>query len=132
MLIPVWAIFLSALFAFGVGALWYGPFFGRRWMDAVGMGLENGKLEVPVMGVTLAFWVASAFIYSYLLQLSGKPGMVFPFCLAFALWLGFAFPVRLLSVLYAKQSKSLIWIDGGYYLLGYGVLALMHVAFGDF
>lgn len=129
MLIPFWAIFLSGLLSFGVGALWYGPFFGKRWTEAVGLGLEHGKMEVHVLGITLFFWVVAAFVYNYILQLADLGGMIFPFCLAFGIWFGFVFPVRVLSVLYGRLPKSLIWIDGLYYLVGYMVLALMHLAF---
>ena len=30
------AVFLGALTFFVVGALWYGPLFGKAWKDAVG------------------------------------------------------------------------------------------------
>ena len=35
--INYWAVVVAALSGFAVGALWYGPLFGRQWMAASGV-----------------------------------------------------------------------------------------------
>ena len=36
-------IFLGALAGFVLGALWYGPLFGKVWMNLLGISKEDGK-----------------------------------------------------------------------------------------
>ena len=47
-----WAILSSALSAFVIGWVWYGPLFGKTWMKLNGFteeDLKEGKMSMPVM-----------------------------------------------------------------------------------
>lgn len=36
-----WAILLATVASFALGWLWYGPLFGRAWLEALGKGVEE-------------------------------------------------------------------------------------------
>mgnify|MGYP001608100183 FL=1 len=32
-----WAVLISSVFAIVLGAIWYGPLFGKKWLEVTGM-----------------------------------------------------------------------------------------------
>lgn len=51
-----------------VGALWYGPLFGKAWMEEAGMTLEKieGANMAKIYGVATVFSILFAFGFSHL------------------------------------------------------------------
>ncbi|MBC1513079.1 DUF1761 domain-containing protein [Listeria booriae] len=60
---------LAGLVAFAVGALWYTVFFGKMWMNAVGISKETVQKSSPMasMIVTVVVEMAVALLVSFVL-----------------------------------------------------------------
>ncbi|MBC1575497.1 DUF1761 domain-containing protein [Listeria booriae] len=60
---------LAGLVAFAVGALWYTVFFGKMWMNAVGINEETVQKSSPMasMIVTVVVEMAVALLVSFVL-----------------------------------------------------------------
>lgn len=83
-MLPVnyWLAFVVALIPFVVGAIWYGPLFGKTWQGLV--GLSDEKIQSANMLKTMGLAYVFAFIICLMLQmvvihqygLSGMFGML--------------------------------------------------------
>ncbi len=118
-----WAILVAAVSGFALGAIWYGPLFGKAWMRAVGLTEEEIKSSNPAKayGITLVLSILFAYVMAHsfshyeawaeepLTWLLGVQG-------AFWIWLGYVFTVRVSTGLFSMHKWSLIFIDSGYRL----------------
>jgi hypothetical protein len=109
-------ILVSALVAFGISSLWYSPFlFGKEWLalqkidsaelDAAKKGVWKSYLSEIVM--SLITFSVLGFIIS-LIAIRGSTDGAFLGILA---WLGFILPSAISSLLWKKESLTLILID---------------------
>lgn len=118
----LWSIVLSAVAGMVIGAIWYGPLFGKRYMAAVGMDAwpqdkKDAMKRAMFKSYALQF-IASLLMYWVLAEqigyngLTAFSGMVY----AFFIWLGFMLPVEFGKTLWGG-SKSLFWMSIGSELL---------------
>lgn len=125
------AVLLAALAGFVVGGIWYGPLMGKRWMAAVGVTeqeVREGSM-VKTYGFTfllslLASWTLAHVFATY-------PDLAFGVMVmtAFGVALGFVVPALWTNYLFQGAKRPLFWIDGGYWLLFYTAMGLVHAAF---
>lgn len=125
------AVVLAALAGFAVGGIWYGPLMGKRWMAAVGVAeqeVREGSM-VKTYGFTfllslLASWTLAHVFATY-------PALAFEIMVltAFGVALGFVVPALWTNYLFQGAKRPLFWIDGGYWLLFYTAMGLVHAAF---
>lgn len=121
------AVILAAIVQMALGALWYGPLFGKPWLSAVGFTDEHikavkakgmgGSYTLMAVGALVMSWVLATFIGSaeahYGIWSAG-----FGAHIAVLLWLGFVAPVTLGSVLWEGRSWKLWFLNAGYYFVG--------------
>lgn len=108
------AVIIAAVSAFFVGGLWYGPLFGRAWMNAWNFTEEQlANRNMPmVFGVSL---ILSFIAASNLAMFIGAEAE-----LAFGLFAGFAaglgWVATFLGILYLFEQRSLelFMINGSY------------------
>ena len=113
---------LLAMFGFMVvGFLWYGPLFGKRWMELNGFTPETmGEVNMPVMmakGLTNS--LVAAIGISTVLGWSGAVGLLASLKIAFLVWLFFSATTAMLSHIYEKQKLELTVIHFGNQLVAY-------------
>jgi len=113
---------LLAMFGFMVvGFLWYGPLFGKRWMELNGFTPETmGDVNMPVMmakGLTNS--LIAAIGISTVLGWSGAVGLLASLKIAFLVWLFFSATTALLAHIYEKQNLELTIIHFGNQLVAY-------------
>lgn len=119
MLLP---ILLAAVTSFAVGALWYGPVFGKTWMKLMGFTPESMKAMPVTPGKAMAIGFASqlvfAFVLAQMLAYNGldTPGVAMIF--AAFVWLGFYAPVTLGGYLWEGKSFKLVAFNLAYQLVG--------------
>ena len=68
------AIIVSGILAMPIGALWYGPLFGRTWMKEVGYTEEDLKKDFnpgKTYGLAVVGHILMALILAYLFALTG-------------------------------------------------------------
>lgn len=123
------AVVLAALAGFVVGGIWYGPLMGRRWMGAV--GLTEDQIKQGSMGLIyggafafslLASWTLAHTFATYAQDLS----VLVKVLTAFGVALGFIVPAIGTNYLFSQKSKTLFFIDAGYWLLFYIAMGLVH------
>ena len=109
-----------------IGFLWYGPLFGKMWMELVGMtkkDAEKAKKEGCAKQMTLM--VGSSIVMAYVLSMFVPLGTEMNTALmtAFWIWLGFIATVMLAPVAWQKMPWKLYWLNSLHYLVGFLVMA---------
>ena len=94
--INYWAVLVSAIVSMVIGSIWYGPLFGKQFMQAMGMDKwspeEKAKMQKSMIGSYVAQFVGSAvmfFVTAWYIITSIHPGVWGGVANAFGLWLGF-------------------------------------------
>lgn len=120
------AIVVAAIVSFAVGALWYGPVFGRYWMGLMGFTPESMRAMkmTPARAMTLGF--ISQLVFAYVLaQFVGFVGVDVwgAATLAFWIWLGFYATTTLGGYLWEGKSFKLVAFNTAYQFVGLLVTA---------
>jgi hypothetical protein len=118
-----WAVVVSAVAYFALGALWYGVLFGSAWMSALNMSREEiGDGGSPAQyGLTLVLEFFAMLTLAVLLVNSPAGGLwggaAFGALVAGGVW------VTLLAVTFTYESRkpSLFLIDAFYHLIAFVV-----------
>jgi hypothetical protein len=108
------SVIVAAVSSFMVGGLWYGPLFGRAWMDSFGFTEDYlAQRNMPqVFGLSLLLALIAAFNLEMFIGADAD--------LAFGLFAGFAagfgWVAAFLGILYLFEKRSLkaFCINGGY------------------
>lgn len=118
------AVLVAALASFIIGALWYGPLFGKKWMELNGFTKENiqeGALSMPVIMVVnyVATALAALAIAMFIGAEADASFGIFAGIMIAIFWIGTS---RLNDVLYEKKPMGLFWINLGYNLVIYAIM----------
>ena len=109
-----------------LGALWYGPLFGKLWMTLSGMTEEKiAAAKAKGMGKTYALAFLGCLLMAYVLAHSlifasayfKASGLSSGLTAGFWNWLGFIVPVTLGSVLWEDKPWKLWCLNNAYWLL---------------
>ena len=101
-----------------VGALWYGPIFGKRWlvlMETTEEAIAAGFNPLKTYGVSFLFAIASAFGLAVLLD--GFSGPLHGVHAALVAVIAFVIPVTHQSVAFEQRKTGLAALSVGYNLL---------------
>lgn len=127
------AILVAAAAGFLVGGVWYGPLFGKAWMQEHGFSeddLKNANM-LKIYGLTFAFSLLSAVFLGHLLAhfdtMSARSTMMISVGIA----LGFIVPAIGTNYLFSRKSGKLFAIDAGYWLLFYAAMGAVFVLLGS-
>jgi hypothetical protein len=121
------AVIAAALVPFALGALWYGPVFGKAWQAEVGLSDERIKgANMPmIMGLTLVLNVVVAVVFGGLL--GPAPSLGRAIGLALLVGIGFVATTYATTYLFSQKTLALFQIDAGYNVLRFVLIGL---AFG--
>ena len=118
------AVLVAALTAFFIGWLWYGPLFGKKWMELNGFSKENmqhGGLSLPV--IMLINYVATALAaLSLAMFLGAEADAIFGIFAGLMIAVFWIATSRLNDVLYERKPIGLFWINVGYNVVIYVVM----------
>jgi hypothetical protein len=125
------AVIVATLSTFLVGWLWYGPLFGKAWMNAVGLSEEELQQSNMAKIFSLAFIFELIMAFNLAMFLTGSPeaaaqidagmGAFYGFLTGFG-WIFFALAV---NSLYEHKSWKYIFINGGYWSVAFTVMGLI-------
>ena len=122
------ATVVATVLGFALGALWYGPLFGKRWMAAVGMTLEEIQKDFsPVKTYGATFVLGLIASYAFGLYVGPNPGRAFSIVAGAAAGLCWVATSLATNYLFERRSVALIAINGGYHAVRF---ALIGLAFG--
>jgi len=127
------AVVAAAACGFVVGGIWYGPVMGKKWMGAVGLSeedLKNGNMPV-IYGCTFALsliasWTLAHAFATYAVDLSVSTKIL----TALGVAVGFIIPALGTNYLFSQKTKTLFFIDAGYWLLFYTAMGTVHALLG--
>ena len=119
--INYWAVLVAALASFIVGSLWYGPIFGKLWMQLHNYTkeeIEASNIPFPVIMVINYIAAAlAAFALAMFLGAEASVGFgVFAGLMVAVFWIGTS---RLNDVLFERQPLKLYFINVGYNIIIY-------------
>jgi hypothetical protein len=115
-----WAILVSALILWFLGAAWYSPaLFAKPWMAALNIvptgpktGLWKGMLASLIGDLLVSFALLHVVLWS---DASNWAAGAFVGLLC---WLGFFAAIQFPQGIYEGRPTRLFWINGGYWLVG--------------
>lgn len=122
-----------------LGALWYGPLFGKQWCKLNGVD-PNNAVEVarmkqgmmPIMVLQLLFTFLFAYVLFYYLK--GAEADMSYWSNALWIWAGFIVPTLASSVMWTneskKQQKKRFAIQAGFNLVNILMFAAIVMYFG--
>lgn len=125
------AVLVATLSTFVVGALWYGPLFGKAWMAAAEMDDEKIQQGNMKKIFSLAFIFELIMAFNLAMFFHGSPegseminavnGTIYGFLTGFG-WVFFALAV---NSLYEQKSWKYILINGGYWTVTFTLMGFI-------
>lgn len=132
------AVLVAGIVPMIVGALWYGPIFGRRWLAMMEMSAEEiqeGFNPVRTHGVSFVLALVTAFVLAQLVaefapgdvsSMEGSAGsLMVGVHLGLMAMVAFVLPAAHQSVAFEKRKAGLAWLNiayNGVALIGQGVV----------
>jgi len=127
------AILVSGILAMVIGALWYGPVFGKLWMKLADISqrqIEDGKKKGMAKNYVITF--LGTLVMSYVLALfigySGLTSFLGGMQIGFMAWIGFLATTMIGMILWEGKSLKLYLLNVLHYfvvlLLIGGILAV--------
>ena len=122
------AVLAAGIFPMIVGALWYGPLFGKRWlalMETTAEEIQEGFNPLQTYGGSFLLALITAFILAQLfaglgdaarvVSIAGKSGdAVGGVYLALLALIAFILPVGYQSLAFEGRKAGLVWLNLGY------------------
>ena len=119
-----WAVLVAAIANMVLGFVWYGPVFGKIWMQTCGFDkLSKKELSAMKEKGKKSMWIAAAgalvigYVMSHFVDYVGATTVVAGMQLGFWLWLGFIAPITIGMVLWEGKPWKLYFIIAGYWLV---------------
>ena len=123
------AVGVAALAPMVIGAVWYGPLFGKAWVSAHGHTPERleemNKGMGKAYGLSLVCYLVMATVLAYLLAWIGAVNVPSALWMAFLCWLGFAVTIGLTAHLFSDRKPAAYLIDVAFqlvYMLAMGAI----------
>ena len=109
------AIFAAGFIPMIVGALWYGPLFGKRWLKLMGTTQEEIARDFnPVKTHGVSFLLALATAFGLAVLLDGFSGVLHGVHAALVAVIAFVLPVGYQTVAFEKRKAGLFALNLGY------------------
>ena len=127
--INYFAVLVSGVVAMIVGGVWYGPLFGKMWMEGMGWDPNNQALMAEKkkdMVASYAQMFVLALVQALVLaHVLWAYGIAFPEIIGawagiqggFWVWLGFVLPLRYGDKLWDGKKFRFVAVDLAYYLV---------------
>ncbi|WP_421763121.1 DUF1761 domain-containing protein [Ekhidna sp.] len=119
------SVAIAAISTFLIGGIWYGPLFGKAWMNAFGYTEEDlKKRSIPR---TFGYSLILAFIASLILEMFIGPEADVFFGAMAGFFAGIGWVATFLGIIYLfeMQSMKVYFINAGYCVLSLTVMGLI-------
>ena len=116
------AVLVSSLINMVLGFIWYGPLFGKPWMELTGIS-QDKIAESKAKGMNMTYGLSGigalvmAFVLANITGYAQVDTLVEGVQVGFLVWLGFVVTTMLNSVIYDGKPWRLYFINAGYYLV---------------
>lgn len=116
-----WAILVSALIQWFLGAAWYSPaLFAKPWMKLLGITPDPSKRKSMVVGMVSSLIVSLilSFVLLHFILWSQSSSWASGAFIGFISWLGFIAAPSFAQGIYEGRPFKLFAINTGYWLVG--------------
>jgi hypothetical protein len=125
------ATLMATVAGFALGALWYGPLFGKAWMAAVGLNrdqLMEGFNPAKTYGATFVLGFLASWVFG--LYVGPHPGFRFAAVAGAAIGIFWVTTSLATNYLFERRSVRLILINGGYHAFRFTLIGLAFALLG--
>ncbi len=133
MAINYWAILVCAIASMVVGSVWYGPMFGKKWMEICGadkVDMETRKKMQKAAGplylVQFLLTLLQLWVFANILNYWPGASTVW---IAVFMWVGFIMPTIAGSSMWNNDTSKVKWarflIQSGYQLVMFIIFGLI-------
>jgi len=128
--INIWAVLVSALAFWALGALWYSPvLFGKRWQKELKLTdyeLKNANMGL-IFGLSFLLMLFMVWALNFVINSHKAEEVSLMSGLWYGVFTGFFFSMMTTGINYLYQRKSIVlWlIDGIYVVLGLGIAGMI-------
>lgn len=109
-----WAIVVATVVAFLLGWLWYGPLFGKAWLDALGKTEEDIEPSPTPFIISFFTTLLTCIVMAGLIQALGINTWTGGLVLGLAVGIGFITTSNISDGTFCRWSWSLVSIQSGY------------------
>jgi hypothetical protein len=125
------ATLAATIAGFVLGALWYGPLFGRLWMSAVGLtpkDIQRNTNPAITYGTTFVLGLIAS--YAFGLYVGPNPGRAFAITTGAAAGVFWVATSLATNYLFEGRPATLIAINGGYHAVRFTLIGLAFALLG--
>ena len=120
-----WAIATGAVLSMVIGAIWYGPIFGRKWAELLGADMSDSetkkKMQKTAGPLYFVQFVMTLFQVLVLAHLVADTRIAGGIERSLWIWAAFVIPTLAGAVMWTNERGNLKWtrflIQGGYQLV---------------
>ena len=125
------ATLVGTVLGFMLGALWYGPLFGKTWMAAVGLTPEAIRRDMnPGRTYGTTFVLAFVACYVFGLYLGPNPGRAFAIAAGAGAGLFLVATSLATNYLFEGRRVTVMLINGGYHTVRFTLFGLAYALLG--
>ncbi len=114
-----WAVFVAAISSMVVGGIWYGPLFGKMFMEVMGMNTWSPEKRAAMkksMGLNYLAQFIASFVMFYVLagiiMGFGYTTLIDGAITGVIVWIGFVVPLALGNLIWGGK-KEVFWLSIG-------------------
>ena len=125
------ATLVATVAVFALGALWYGPSFGKRWAASVGISREEIQRRTSpakTYGTTFVLGLIASYVFG--LYLGPNPGRAFAIMAGAAAGVCWVATSLATNYLFEGRPATLIAINGGYHAVRFALMGLAFAVLG--
>jgi hypothetical protein len=125
------ATLVGTLAGFALGALWYGPLFGKAWLAENGFTAEHIEKDfnpLQTYGATFVLGLIAAYVFGWFI--GPKPAASHAIGAGVAVGLCWVATAIGTNYLFERRSLKLFLINGGYHVLRFGLVGVAFALLG--
>lgn len=111
-----WAVIVSAVIAMVLGAIWFGPLFGKKYMEISGISAQSMERREAMKKESMKFWVIQfvlslfqAWVLSWFIKVLASIGISGGVHTAFGIWAAFVMPTMAAGAMWNADSAKVKW-----------------------
>ncbi len=116
------AVAIAVIAPFMLGALWYGPLFGKAWMEEMGFTEESIKAGNPAKIYGFALLLNVVMVVNLAMFLGPEANLMFGMMAGLFTGLGFVAAMTGVQYLFEMRPMRLFLINGGYSTVAFTVM----------
>jgi len=124
--VNLFAVAVSGVIFFVLGGLWYAAVLSKPWHRGLALSPEQKDAQERNFPVALSAHFACGLIASFILAniivWSGATTFAEGLYIGALIWLGFAFTLNLISLMFERRATSTFLINASFYLVAFGLI----------